>query len=202
MMNSRTMIILGFFLLLLPSARFHVQAQEASKCVGALDKDLKNVMARKSLVVNCTIKQAKEMPSQPTKIKGWEYKSNQDYWGSAFKGTGEIRVFDDGKPQSVLDCMSASSGCIQFPATQNSCSSGIFILRWRSMNPDVQIAATTQFAGLLNKDWKEGTKGYLIGTNCHAPLFKFHSVSNKNGSSLADIRFDVRMWRPGLNDTD
>lgn len=107
-------------------------------------------------------------------------------------------MFEGDAPQSITDCSSNAGGCSEFPDTQNSCGKGLFILRWRTDNPDVSIASSTEFGRTVPSAQKAGKKGYIIGSNCHRPLFGFGKVEGRNGSNLVDVTYEVRFWKSGF----
>ena len=78
----------------------------------------------------------------------------------------------------------------------NHCSDGVFMLRWRSANPDVLIATALgyHYSGVIF-DTKTGTFGYMQGHNCEEPLFKFAGTLNGNIANLVDIYYELKFWQ-------
>jgi hypothetical protein len=42
---------------------------------------------------------------------------------------------------------------------------------------------------------KTGSFGYMFGTNCEQPLFKFASTVKGNKSNLVDIYYELKFWQ-------
>lgn len=76
----------------------------------------------------------------------------------------------------------------------------MFMIRWRSANPEVVIASTLGYSseyankGAIKITPKIGSFGYMLGTNCEQPLFKFSAPRNGNESNLVDIYYELKFW--------
>ena len=126
------------------------------------------------------------IPSFPRLLNGFRSQNGRDFWGRSFESTGSIRVFEGNGWDGIPD----------FPNTMNHCSDGIFMIRWRSANPDVRIATTIGYsADVTSGPTRIGSFGYMSGTNCEEPLFKFSGVRNNNESNLADIYYELKFWQ-------
>ncbi|HEY0428423.1 MAG TPA: TIR domain-containing protein [Pyrinomonadaceae bacterium] len=110
---------------------------------------------------------------------------NKDFWEQPFDCRGSIRLFEGQGWTEIWN----------FPHTQNHCSYGIFMIRWRSANPDVRIATTVAYSPENATEEKIGKFGYMCGTNCEQPLFKFADTLNGNESNLVDIYYELKFWQ-------
>lgn len=125
-------------------------------------------------------------PSFPSRLTGFRSQGGRDFWGRSFDSTGSIRVFEG----------NAWDGIPDFPNTMNHCSDGVFMIRWRSANPDVRIATTVGYSSeVTSGPTRIGSFGYMSGTNCEEPLFKFSGVRNSNEANLADIYYELKFWQ-------
>ena len=115
---------------------------------------------------------------------------NKDFWDHSFACKGSIRVFAG----------NGWTGIPNFPATMNGCSSGVFMIRWRSTSRDIRVESTFGYfdlkVGPAVKP-KVGMFGYMYGTNCEQPMFKFSGTPNGNESTLADLYYELRFWQVG-----
>ena len=167
-------------------------------CRGDITADIAQFMQSRSEALVCVLGSKQKLPEFPKKKSSFKGRSNVDFWGRSFSESGSVRVFKSDGPQSITDCSSGTGGCNEFPDTQNNCGKGLFILRWRTDNPDVSIASSTEFGGTVPSPQKLGKKGYIIGSNCHRPLFGFGKVERGNESNLVDVTYEVRFWKSGL----
>jgi hypothetical protein len=135
------------------------------------------------------------IPAFPTSLSGYRSEHGKDFWGKDFPWKGTIRVFAGND---------WDSGVLypRFPATMNGCSSGVFMIRWRSANPNVLIqSALGPYAPSLirsNPSSISAAKssagfGYMRGTNCDQPMFKFDRALD--GSTLVDIYYELKFWQ-------
>ena len=112
---------------------------------------------------------------------------NKDYWGKSFDADRSTRIFEGNDWEELY----------KFPHTMNHCSDGVWMLRWRSANSAVRIstgiANNTYYQGVSNG--KTGTYGYMYGTNCEQPYFKFSRATRGNGSNLVDIYYEIKFWK-------
>jgi hypothetical protein len=75
----------------------------------------------------------------------------------------------------------------------NSCSKGVFMVRWRSANTQVKVlSAVGYLTDNITYKAKASNYGYLYGTNCQMPLFRFGNAGNE--STLVDIYYEVKFW--------
>lgn len=133
------------------------------------------------------------IPAFPRSLSGFRPAGkDKDYWDNPlsehhenFKMKGTVRVFEDGGWADIYE----------FPHTMNSCSAGVFMIRWRSANPDVTVESTVDYSPENASRGKTGKFGYMYGTNCDQPLFKFGRALNSNESNLVDVYYEVKFWQ-------
>lgn len=126
------------------------------------------------------------IPPFPSALIGYRATDNKDYWDRPCSTKGSTRIFEGNDWEPIPD----------FPLTMNHCSDGVFMIRWRSANPDVLIAAATgyHYSGVIFET-KAGTFGYMQGTNCEEPLFKFAGALNGSTANLVDIYYELKFWQ-------
>ncbi len=129
---------------------------------------------------------SKAIPSFPRIFAGFRSANGKDFWGNEFALTGSVRIFEGGGWTGIPD----------FPNTMNNCSSGVFMIRWRVANSDVRVASTLGYSpDSITAKSKTGGYGYMTGTNCDQPLFKFNGTLNGNESNLADVYYELEFWQ-------
>ncbi len=78
----------------------------------------------------------------------------------------------------------------------NGCSAGVFMIRWRLSDSEVRVQSSVRFS---NEDTRATTKtglfGYMSGSNCEQPMFKFASTVNGNESTLVDVYYELKFWQ-------
>ena len=112
---------------------------------------------------------------------------NKDFWAHPFACKGSIRIFEG----------AGWTGIPNFPATMNGCSSGVFMIRWRSASRDIRVESTLGYYDLTVGPAikpKVGTFGYMYGTNGDQPMFKLVGTLNRNGSNLVDVYYELKFW--------
>ncbi len=128
------------------------------------------------------------VPAFPSEWSGYHSNAGTDFWGKPFEENGTIRIFQgDGW-----------LGIHKFPATMNGCSSGVFMIRWRSA--DLETPVESSLASYRGDVRKEDSKpaegfGYMSGTNCDQPMFKFPDGPNRLGATLVDVYYDLKFWQ-------
>jgi hypothetical protein len=128
---------------------------------------------------------SEEIPLFPSTLSGFRSKDGKDFWNKPFPTKGSIRVFQ-GKDWD---------GIWKFPNTMNGCSSGIFMIRWRSADPKVHIQTSAVNNPPVASRWqtKPGAFGYMSGTNCDQPMFKF--AESRDGATLVDVYYELKFWQ-------
>jgi len=128
------------------------------------------------------------IPLFPRALSGYRFEEGKDFWGKPFSTKGTIRVF---KGQDW-------EGISKFPNTMNGCSSGVFMIRWRSAyaTDRISTSAVNNVAVASKSETKPGVFGYMSGTNCDQPMFKF--ADSRNGDTLVDIYYELKFWQAAL----
>lgn len=132
------------------------------------------------------------IPAFPDSLNGFRPAgAGKDYWDNLlskhnenFKIKGKVRVFEGEGWTEIYD----------FPHTMNNCSNGLFMVRWRTANPHINIESTVNFLPENASKGKKGKFGYMYGTNCEEPLFRLPD-NNDNESILVDIYYEVKFWQ-------
>jgi hypothetical protein len=126
------------------------------------------------------------IPAFPRALSGYRSEGGKDFWGRPFEIRGTLRVGEGNGWTEIPD----------FPNTQNGCSAGAFMIRWRSSSPDVLVASTKGYSRDSDLDApKTGAFGYMYGHNCEQPLFRFAGTRNGNDSTLVDIYYELKFWQ-------
>jgi hypothetical protein len=125
------------------------------------------------------------IPLFPRALSGYRSEEGKDFWNKPFSTKGTIRVFKDQGWQGIW----------KFPNTMNGCSSGVFMIRWRSAdaNVHIQTSADNNATVASRSQTKPGVFGYMAGTNCDQPLFKF--AESSDGATLVDVYFELKFWQ-------
>jgi hypothetical protein len=128
---------------------------------------------------------SKTIPLFPHALSGYRSEDGKDFWGKPVSTRGTIRVFK-GKDWE---------GIWKFPNTMNGCSSGVFMIRWRSADSHllIQTSAANNAAVASRSQTKPGMFGYMSGTNCDQPLFKF--VGSNDAGTLVDVFYELKFWQ-------
>lgn len=120
---------------------------------------------------------SQSVPSLPTRISGT---SRLGTWRTT------LRLFE-GDEWAYVDEWRGPSA--------NYCNDYVWAVRWRSANPDVTITAGAYaIPDLTLGKAKPGGAGYISGTSCNAPEFRFGSAINGNQSNLVDVNLEWRVW--------
>ena len=125
------------------------------------------------------------IPLFPRKLNGYIAKKDQDFWGKPFQSRGMISGFSG--------AMLARNS--KLPNTMNGCSSGIFMIRWRSAYPEILVEFSVRYSAENSAAIKTGAFGYMMGSNCEQPLFSFDQSVDGNGSNLVDIYYELKFWQ-------
>lgn len=119
----------------------------------------------------------------PSEFPGFRLTSTHDTF---------VRVFDDGRPQVIYD----------FPATMNGCSQGKFVVRWRTLDPDVPVEFRPVYGGtgpdnLIPVDGAESKTsehGYWESlSSCEQPSWSMRDAGSTD-STLTDITVEYQVW--------
>lgn len=139
------------------------------------------------------------IPLFPRALTGYRSIRNKDYWNEPFASTGAIRVFEGTGWEIITDSINQPNRkdrSANFPLSMNHCSDGVFMIRWRSGNPNVRVASALgyHYSGVVSGT-KTGRFGYMYGTNCEEPMFKFAGTLNGNRSGIVDIYYELKFWQ-------
>ena len=78
----------------------------------------------------------------------------------------------------------------------NGCAAGAFMIRWRLSDPEVRVESSVRFSGKdTSATTKSGSFGYMSGSNCEQPMFKFIGTVNGNSSTLVDVYYELKFWQ-------
>lgn len=132
-------------------------------------------------------KSSEAIPAFPRELSGYRSEDGKDFWGKPFSVTGTMRVFQG----------NGWLGIPEFPSTMNGCSSGFFMIRWRSASPNVPVQSSVRYSAAVagRGDIKTGSFGYMSGTNCEQPMFNFGNERNRNGATLVDVHYELKFWQ-------
>jgi hypothetical protein len=125
------------------------------------------------------------IPLFPHAWSSFRSEDGKDFWDKPFSNKGTVRVFQ-GKDWD---------GIWKFPNSMNGCSAGVFMIRWRSADPNVRIqtSVANNAAVASRAQTKPGIFGYMSGTNCDQPMFKF--VESRDGATLVDVYYELKFWQ-------
>lgn len=131
-----------------------------------------------------------DLPELPEEIPGYIRYEGVDSAGlSGTVRTGEIRVFQsESKPEVIWD----------FSTRMNNCLSTIWVLRWKSTNPDVLIKVSHEIdsygvpliSGLNPWNAPAAAAGIMSNSACLQPGFVFGGSLNGNPSNLVDVALE------------
>ena len=108
---------------------------------------------------------------------------DKDFWDKPFPAKGSVRVFAGAGWQGIPD----------FPKTMNGCSHGVFMIRWRSADSAVLVRSSVRYSTESKRHEKAGAFGYMSGTNCEQPMFRFRNADN--GATLVDVFYELKFWQ-------
>ena len=122
------------------------------------------------------------IPLFPRSLSGYRSENNKDFWNQPFTLRGSLRLFG----------RDTWEGIPNFPSTMNGCSSGVFMVRWRSGDPSVAVQSSVRFSSSVpSKTTRTGVFGYMSGSNCEQPMFKVEVA----GSRLVDVYYELKFWQ-------
>lgn len=124
-----------------------------------------------------------KIPAFPRVLSGYRAaRVNHDFWGNSYDWEGSVRVGEDW------------TGLDKFPNTQNKCSHGVWMLRWRS-GYGARVRTTKAWSEENAVGGKTGAFGFMYGHNCEQPLFRIVDNSNEDMSAVGDIYFEIKFWK-------
>ena len=135
---------------------------------------------------------SKSLQVFPKISSGYRYAGhNMDYWGKPFSTKGTIHLVNGADWKGITS----------FPVQMNKCIYGRYMVRWWLANQGLRVNSTIgvpSYSGdgipsydkeLLDKT-KTGAAGYMQGSVCDEPVFKFKGTSN-----TVDLNYEVEFWQ-------
>ena len=129
-----------------------------------------------------------EIPAFRPTLSGFRSENGKDFWDKPFPVKGSIRLGQGGEWQGIW----------KFPNTMNGCSHGVFMARWRSADPNIRVHSVVEHSAALasRSEAKTGIFGYMSGTNCEQPMFKFADALYRiRGTLLVDLFYELEFWQ-------
>jgi hypothetical protein len=134
------------------------------------------------------------IPAFPTALSGYRsVRGGKDYYGRRYPYTGELSVHKHGWTALYPD----------FPVSGMShCGIGVFMIRWRADIPNQLIKSSLgpYSKSLCDSDCGEEAKsassfGYMHGTACDQPMFKFGADPAHPEVNGARIHYELKFWQ-------
>ncbi|MGA9600483.1 MAG: hypothetical protein WBS22_09570 [Methylocystis sp.] len=126
-----------------------------------------------------------DIPPFPEALAGWKQTPpGRDFWGEAAKSSGVVHVGEGNNEWTHIP---------EFLPSQNDCDTGIFLVRWKTKDTDAAVDSGLLFATAVD-DVKSGSFGFLGGSNCHEPIFRFKATNNRRTHNNVDIIYEVRFY--------
>jgi hypothetical protein len=124
------------------------------------------------------------IPVFPVALSGYRSEPNKDFKGKPYLTRGSIHV-EDG---------SEWKGLRHFPKAKDGCSSGLFMLRWRLSDPAIRVYSTIDNPRKSTANVATGAFGYMYGSVCDKPQFKFAKATKPNWSNHVDVFYELKFW--------
>jgi len=189
MKNQTVIVLLGLFFTLSLVADMNPSASAAPSSATQVDhqrSNWPNQLGVYTATSNGTI------PAFPASMSGYRSQENKDFWNKPFPVTGSIRVFQG----------QGWEGILHFPNTMNGCSAGIFMIRWRTSSPSIPVQSSIRYSSAVGSHpIKLGAFGYMAGTSCEQPMFKFSEQGLKPDNpartrdTLVDVIYELKFWQ-------
>src|SRR5713226_8658379 len=131
---------------------------------------------------------SEEIPLISSTLSGFRSENGKDFWGKPFSTRGSIRISQGGDWEGIW----------KFPNTMNGCSHGVFMIRWRSADPNIRAHSVVAYSAAVasRSEVKTGIFGYMSGTNCEQPMFKFADALYRiRGTFLVDLFYELKFWQ-------
>jgi hypothetical protein len=127
------------------------------------------------------------IPAFPSQLDGFRSERGMDFWGKPFRVTGTVRIFEGNGWQGIP----------KFPSTMNGCSSGYFMIRWRTASRYTAVESSVRPSATVagRPGAKTGAFGYMSGTNCEQPMFDFGNIRRADGATLVDVYYELKFWQ-------
>ena len=124
------------------------------------------------------------IPLFPRALSGYASEAGKDFAGKPYPIRGSISVADGGE----------WTGLRHFPRTKNGCSFGVFMLRWRVSDPAIRVYSTIDNPRKSTANVATGAYGYMYGTICDKPQFKFANATKPNWPNRGDVFYELKFW--------
>ena len=131
-----------------------------------------------------TVASRDRIPPFPRALKGYVSEQGKDIAGKPYPMRGRIHVED----------VNGWKGLRHFPKTKNGCSFGVYMLRWSVSDPATRVYSTIDNPRWSTPNVATGAYGYMYGTVCDKPQFKFAKATKPNWPGLADVVYEVKFW--------
>ena len=132
------------------------------------------------------VRSSELIPLFPSRLSGYRSETDRDFWNKPFPSKGTIRIFEGAEWQGLQN----------FPNTMNGCDAGVFMVRWRLSDPQVRVQSSVRFSSKdTSATMTTGNFGYMTGSNCEQPMFKFAGTVHGNESNLVDVRYELKFWQ-------
>jgi hypothetical protein len=131
---------------------------------------------------------SEEIPLFPPTLSGFRSEDGKDFWGKPFSTRGSVRIGQGGDWEGIW----------KFPNTMNGCSHGVFMIRWRSADPNIRVHSVVAYSAAVvsRSEVKTGIFGYMSGTNCDQPMFKCADAPYRvQGTLLVDVFYELKFWQ-------
>jgi hypothetical protein len=131
---------------------------------------------------------SEETPLFPSTLSGFRSENGKDFWDKPFPIKGSIRLGQGGEWQGIG----------KFPNTMNGCSHGVFMARWRSADPNIRVHSIVAYSAAVasRSEARTGVFGYMSGTNCEQPMFRFADALYRiRGTLLVDLFYELQFWQ-------
>lgn len=97
---------------------------------------------------------------------------------------GQVRVFQHSSNTEILG---PEGG--RFPSSMNGCGAAMYLVTFKSVNPEVSIAIHLMNAAGSSSASEVLNQGWSLSTNCETPTFEF--VSSSGVSNRGDVSYTV-----------
>jgi hypothetical protein len=112
---------------------------------------------------------------------------------------GKMRLF---YPENYANDFPELQKYTGFSNGANACSAYYWMIRWRSQNPDVELAAGSSSIPVEPGEsikWEDnqpaaGGAGYMEGRSCTTPYIFFYQAINGSGANLVDVNYEILIW--------
>ncbi len=127
-----------------------------------------------------------KVPAFPVKLAGYRALDGEDFFGEDVQLSGVMTV-DDGAGWQMID---------EFPSSSIDCIAGAYMVRWQVSDPYVTVqSAIDNPRDTPPPPIKTGSFGYMYGSSCTEPRFKFAASKGKTKAESVDIKYELKFWK-------